>query len=91
MVSLNLTTSVGLAWMGFQERGISSSGCCVTAGPTCPGWALQRQETWKPKGWSPLFRSQQSSSQKTRQLKKSKEAHAKAAISWPEVEEVSCP
>ncbi|XP_051023919.1 probable crossover junction endonuclease EME2 [Acomys russatus] len=31
--------------------------------------------------------SQQPSCQKTQQLKKSKEAHAKVAISWPEVEE----
>lgn len=35
-----------------------------------------------------LFRSQQPSSQRTWQLKKSKEAHGKVAISWPEVEEV---
>ncbi|KAH0520796.1 putative crossover junction endonuclease EME2 [Microtus ochrogaster] len=36
----------------------------------------------------PLFRSQHPSSQRTWQLNKSKEAHGKMAISWPEVEEV---
>lgn len=83
MVPLNLSRA-GLG--GIPGKWLASGGS-VIANPTWPGLALQR-ETWEAKRSSPLFRSHQPSSQKTWQLEKSKEAHARVAISWAEVEEV---